>query len=109
MEEKFDQIRLLLENKPYSRHIVPQYYAVENNLESSQDEEVKFTWLPTQTLFLPSFSHFRPRTCTTSDNDILNAHTNKQNIVELRDNEAQILWNNVSSEFHSRLLNYNVT
>ena len=42
MEEKFDQIRLLLENKPYSRHVVQQYYAVENNLDSSQDEEVKF-------------------------------------------------------------------
>ena len=42
VEEKFDQIHLLLESKPYSRHIVTQYYAIENNLENSQDEEVEF-------------------------------------------------------------------
>ncbi|KAK2167674.1 hypothetical protein LSH36_25g02050, partial [Paralvinella palmiformis] len=39
-EQKFDRIRQHLMGKPYERHIVPVFYAVENNITEGEDEQV---------------------------------------------------------------------
>ncbi|XP_059151598.1 uncharacterized protein LOC131937903 isoform X2 [Physella acuta] len=40
VEEKFSQIQEFLVGKPYSQHIVLPFYAVENNTESGEDDQV---------------------------------------------------------------------
>ncbi|XP_070564331.1 uncharacterized protein [Ptychodera flava] len=40
IEEKFHRIRENLKGKPYCMHVVNRYYAVENNMENGEDEEV---------------------------------------------------------------------
>ncbi|NP_001161599.1 neuralized PATS1 [Saccoglossus kowalevskii] len=40
VESKFRRIRESLKGKPYKMHIVNQYYAVENNLEDTEDEQI---------------------------------------------------------------------
>ena len=39
-DEKFKRIRQNLAGKPYAGHIVQTYYAVENNVEDEDDEQV---------------------------------------------------------------------
>ena len=40
VEEKFQQISLFIEGKPYQRHVVRHFYAVENSLGSAEDDQV---------------------------------------------------------------------
>ena len=40
MEQKFDRIRQHIMGKPYERHIVPVFFAVENSLMEGEDEQV---------------------------------------------------------------------
>ena len=40
VKAKFDRIQQMTRNKPYERHIVKHYYAVECGLEDGEDVEV---------------------------------------------------------------------
>lgn len=41
VKAKFDRIQQMTRNKPYERHIVKHYYAVECGLEDGEDAEVR--------------------------------------------------------------------
>ncbi|KAK3089177.1 hypothetical protein FSP39_001494 [Pinctada imbricata] len=40
VEEKFDEIRAYLMDKPYTQHLVTPFLAVENNVEGGEDEQI---------------------------------------------------------------------
>ena len=46
MAEKFAHIEDFIRGKPYEKHVINTFYAVENSLdETSQDEQVLASWL----------------------------------------------------------------
>ena len=46
VEEKFSKIRQLISGMPYERHVISDFFAVENNMFDGEDPEVLLYFFP---------------------------------------------------------------
>lgn len=47
VEEKFDELRTFMMDKPYTRHLITPFVAIENDMEEGEDPQVKLIVLYT--------------------------------------------------------------